>query len=147
LGLPTLAVLFNEQAGSLPNQVDIDEKGNPTGAGAKAAQNFLDIAGVNLATLVQSDQRAIENILNRANAKVSEDFNSFWSQTIGKSGKLELKCNIRHYSSTTPNKSGKPYLVFWICDGNTQLYPMQRSQGVRWFVSFFLQLKASENRK
>lgn len=38
-------------------------------------------------------------------------------------------------------------MVFWICDGNTQLYPKQRSQGVRWFVSFYLQLKASEKTK
>jgi len=142
-----LAVLFNEETGRLPNQVDIDDKGQPTGPGAKAAQNFLEIAGVNLSELVKGDQRVRENLLNRANARVSEDFISFWSQTIGKSGKLELKCNIQHYSNTTPEKSGKPFLIFWICDGNTQLYPMQRSQGVRWFVSFYLQLKASEKRK
>jgi predicted ATPase len=142
-----LTVLFNEETGRLPNQVDIDDKGKPAGPGAKAAQNFLEIADVDLAQLLIEDQRARENILNRANAKASKDFNSFWSQTIGKSGKLELKCCIDHYSNSSPDKLGKPYLVFWICDGNTQLYPMQRSQGVRWFVSFYLQLKASEKRK
>lgn len=142
-----LSVLFNEETGRLPNEVDIDETGLPTGTGAKAAQNFLEIAEVDLAQLVKGDQRTRENILNRANARVSKDFNSFWSQTIGKSGKLELKCNIEHYSNSNSAKAGKPYLVFWICDGNTQLYPMQRSQGVRWFVSFYLQLKASEKRK
>lgn len=35
-------------------------------------------------------------------------------------------------------------MIFWITDGNTQLYPKQRSQGVRWFLSFYLQFKASE---
>ncbi|HLP98665.1 MAG TPA: AAA family ATPase [Sideroxyarcus sp.] len=142
-----LAVLFNEDAGRLPNQVDIDDKNQPFGAGAKAAQNFLEIAEIDLSKIVLSDQRVRENVLKKANAKVSENFNNFWSQTIGKSGKLELKCDIRHYSNTTPEKVGKPYLVFWICDGSTHLYPMQRSQGVRWFISFFLQLKASEKRK
>lgn len=142
-----LSVLFNEATGRLPNQIDIDDKGEPTGEGKYAAQNFLEIANVKLAELVKSDQRTRENILKKANAKVSEDFNSFWSQTIGKSGKLELKCTIQHYSNTVPAKVGKPYLIFWICDGNTQLYPMQRSQGVRWFVSFYLQLKASEKKQ
>lgn len=142
-----LSVFFNEEHGRLPNEVDIDENGQPIGGGAKAAKNFLEIADIDLAKLVSGDPRARETILNRANARVSNEFNLFWSQTIGKSGKLELKCNIEHYSQSTPSKAGKPYLVFWICDGSTQLYPMQRSQGVRWFVSFYLQLKASEKRK
>ncbi len=141
-----LSVLFNEVTGRLPNQIDIDEKGVPTGDGKDAAESFLEIANVNLADLVKSDQRTRENVLKKANAKVSSDFNSFWSQTIGKSGKLELKCTIQHYGDNVPAKIGKPYLIFWICDGNTQLYPMQRSQGVRWFVSFYLQLKASEKK-
>ena len=141
-----LAVLFNEETGHLPSQVDINEKGVPAGVGARAAQNFLSIAGIKLEDLIKLDRRARENILNRANAKVSEDFNSFWSQTIGKSGRLSLKCDIDRYSDKTPDKAGKEHLVFWICDGNTQLYPKQRSQGVRWFVSFYLQLKASEKR-
>lgn len=139
-----LGVLFNDATGQLPNFVDIDAKGSPTGPGSIAARNFLKIAGVNLEELLKGDRRARENTLNRANGKVSADFNSFWSQTIGKTGRLSLKCDIDHYDAKVPDKVGKAHLVFWICDGNTQLYPRQRSQGVRWFVSFYLQLKASE---
>lgn len=142
-----LAILFNEESGRLPNYVDIDEKGQPTGQGSAAALNFLQIADIDLPALLSGDRRARENTLNRANARVSEDFNSFWSQTIGKANKLSLKCELENYSNTVPEKAGKPHLVFWICDGNTQLYPKQRSQGVRWFVSFYLQLKASEKKK
>lgn len=142
-----LAVLFNEESGRLPNQVDIDDKDQPAGPGAKAAQNFLQIADINLPQLIKGDRRARENMLNRANSRVSEDFNSFWSQTIGKSNQLSLKCDIDYYSAANPEKVGKPHLVFWVCDGDTQLYPKQRSQGVRWFVSFYLQLKASEKAK
>jgi hypothetical protein len=91
--------------------------------------------------------RARENTLAKANQKVSEDFNKFWSQTIGNTGRLSLKCDIRNYSSSSPEKVGNPHLVFWICDGTNQLYPKQRSKGVRWFVSFYLQLKASEKAK
>lgn len=142
-GIP-LAVSFNIDSGLLPNQIDVNDKGQPVGDGAKAASNFLEIAGINLLELMGGDRRARENILNKANAKVSADFSSFWSQTIGKGSKLTLKCDVEFYSTDEGAKAGKPHLVFWICDGNTQLYPKQRSQGVRWFVSFYLQLKASE---
>lgn len=139
-----LSVLFNEESGRLPNQVDIDDKGRPSGEGARAALNFLQIADIDLPALLKGDRRARENTLNRANSRVSDDFNKFWSQTIGKIGRLTLKCDLDNYSAAVPEKAGKPHLVFWICDGTTQLYPKQRSQGVRWFLSFYLQLKASE---
>lgn len=142
-----LGILFNEASGSLPNQVEIDGERKPTGRGAQAALNFLNIAEIDLPTLLSGDRRAIENTLNRANSKVSSDFNKFWSQTIGKTSKLSLKCEVDNYTDDDPTKAGKPHLVFWMCDGDTQLYPKQRSQGVRWFLSFYLQLKASEKSK
>ena len=142
-----LAVLFSEDSGKLPSQVDIDENGQPTGPGAQAALNFLKIAEIDLPILLRGDRRSRENTLNKANSRVSDDFNSFWSQTIGKSGRLTLKCDIDNYEASKIDKAGKPHLVFWICDGTTQLYPKQRSQGVRWFISFYLQLKASEKTK
>lgn len=142
-----LGVLFNEETGRLPSQVDIDESGKPIGPGSLAARNFLKIAEINLPDLLKGDRRQRENTLNKANNRVSQDFNAFWSQSIGKSGKLTLKCDIDNYDASQADKAGKPHLVFWICDGSTQLYPKQRSQGVRWFVSFYLQLKASEKAK
>lgn len=138
-----LATLFDAETGLLPNTVDIDEKGRPTGQGAVAATNFLSIAEIDLPALVKGDGRYRQNVLNRANQRVSEDFASFWSQVIGAKSKLTLQCGFEFYSSLY-EKVGKPYLEFWISDGNTQLYPKQRSQGVRWFVSFYLQLRATE---
>lgn len=142
-----LGVRFNEEHGALPNHVDINEKGKPIGPGAKAADNFLRIADLDLPALIKGDLRTRQNTINRANSKVSADFRLFWSQTIGSSGFLTLKCEIANYPLTQPEKSGLPHLIFWICDGNTQLYPAQRSRGTRWFVSFYLQLKASEKAK
>ena len=138
------AVLFKADSGLLPNAVDIGAKFELVGEGAIAATNFLAVAGLTVQALLDGDRRTRETLLSKANAKVSADFNSFWSQVIGKAGKLELKCDLEFYSDKPPEKAGKPHLVFWICDGNTRLYPKQRSLGVRWFVSFYLQLKASE---
>lgn len=139
-----VSVLFDADSGLLPNTVDIDAKGKPTGTGASAASNFLTIADIDLPKLVGGDERYRQNILNKANQRVSDDFGSFWSQLIGKDSRLSLKCDFKHYNHVNVEKAGKEYLEFWICDGNTQLYPKQRSLGVRWFVSFYLQLRASE---
>jgi AAA ATPase domain len=138
------AILFNAETGLLPNTVEIDEKGKPSGTGSIAANNFLTIAEISLPALLVGDGRYRQNILNRANRKVSDDFSSFWSQLIGADSKLTLQCAFEHHGITVAEKAGKPYLEFWISDGNTQLYPKQRSLGVRWFVSFYLQLRANE---
>jgi ABC-type cobalamin/Fe3+-siderophores transport system ATPase subunit len=139
-----LSILFDADSGLLPNTADIDAKSNPYGLGANAAKNFLTIADIDLPKLVAGDERYRQNILNKANNRVSDDFASFWSQLIGDTKKLSLKCDFRHYDTANSEKVGKAYLEFWICDGNTQLYPKQRSLGVRWFVSFYLQLRATE---
>ncbi|MGL3210942.1 ATP-dependent nuclease [Bradyrhizobium sp. BR 1433] len=142
---PTM-VLFDQASGLLPDRVDIQKKDGHwslAGAGAIAAHNFLKIANVGLAALVEGSPRSRQTMLARANAIVTEDFSRFWSQTIGKREKLQLKCEYANHGPTSPTP-GAPHLEFWIVDGLNQLFPKQRSLGVRWFVSFYLQLKASE---
>lgn len=139
--------LFNAESGLLPNTVDLDTRGLPMGKGATAARNFLAIAEIDLPNLIAGDGRYRQNILNRANQRVSDDFTSFWSQLIGAHAKLDIQCAYEHYDSSIPEKAGKAYLEFWISDGNTQLYPKQRSLGVRWFISFYLQLRATQKTK
>jgi ABC-type lipoprotein export system ATPase subunit len=138
-------ILFSERSGTLPNEIELDEKGIPTGNGAIAASNYLYAAQIDIAKMLKSERRTRESFMVRANAKLTEAFNSFWSQTIGKDTKLSLTCDIQFRDATDQARAGKPYLVFWISDRHTQLYPSQRSQGVRWFVSFFLQLKAAKS--
>ncbi|WLI87725.1 ATP-binding protein [Massilia sp. R2A-15] len=143
-GVLPSGVKFDEKTGRLPNIVDIDKSGNLIGEGRDAANNFLKIAGIDLPALMSKDKRSQETLLNKSNAHISEDFNNFWSQTIGQSGRLALRCELDRYDDSNEEKSGRSHLVFWISDGQNHLYPRQRSQGVSWFVSFYLQLKASE---
>jgi AAA ATPase domain len=138
------AVFFQSQSGLLPNHVDINDSGELVGEGAQAANNFLAVADIRTQDLINVELRSRQTIINRANRKISDDFNSFWSQLIGKTGKLSLEFDYQNHEAGQGERSGKPHLVFWISDGNTRLYPKQRSLGVRWFVSFYLQLKASE---
>jgi len=137
-------ILFSEKDGLLPNEIELDDQKNPTGAGAGAANNYLWAAGINLSQILSDDRRSRESHMDRANTKLTDAFNSFWSQKIGRATKLSLSCEINfHEAESGSSIARKSYLVFWISDGHTKLYPSQRSQGVRWFVSFFLQLKAA----
>nr|WP_313036751.1 AAA family ATPase [Achromobacter ruhlandii] len=136
--------LFKEFSGILPNEIAIKNGGLEKSAGNQAASNYLTVAGVNLSDLLKLDRRSRENTLRKANTKISEDFNNFWSQTIGQHKKVSLECQLEFYSNSNSELAGNPHLVFWINDGHTKLYPNQRSEGVRWFVSFFLQLKSAQ---
>ncbi len=71
------------------------------------------------------------------------NFQDFWRQNVGKKNKIKINFELSHYDHTNPEKSGKPYIEFWIKDEQERLYPKQRSRGVRWFLSFFLELKAT----
>ncbi|MDB9953201.1 ATP-binding protein, partial [Porticoccaceae bacterium] len=143
-----IVTFFEHETGLLPSQIDIviNERGNYTlkGQGASAARNFLIVAELNLKCLVESDIRTRASLLSKANSNITKDFSTFWSQTIGRKDKLKLECEIQTYGAEAEEKSGEKYLLFWVSDGLNKLYPKQRSQGVRWFVSFYLQLKASE---
>lgn len=138
---------FNHETGLLPSKIDIDEeKYVLKGKGAIAARNFLTVAGLDLKTLVNSDPRTRETLLLKANNQITKDFANFWSQTIGETSKLNLECQVQTYGPEEDEKSGQKHLLFWVNNGLRKLYPKQRSQGVRWFVSFYLQLKASEKK-
>lgn len=137
-------VLFEETSGLLPNQIDISDDSKLTrNAGVAAARNYLTIAGIDLKGLVDSDTRARAATLKKANKQITENFLEFWSQTLGKQTRLQLECSIHHHP-IGHEKAGKGYLEFLITDDAAALYPKQRSKGTRWFISFFLQLRASE---
>lgn len=135
--------LFEQKSGLLPDTVDINNKFELIGDGSGAAQNFMAVAGINVAKLVESDRRARAGLLEKANQQISRDFNIFWTQKIGRGSQIQLECEYHNYPAGDP-KAGKAHLVFWISDGMNKLYPKQRSQGVRWFISFYLQLRATE---
>lgn len=141
-----ISTLFNPASGLLPNTVDIDDKYQLTGTNRAAASNYLSIAKLDIQRLLKAERRERQYLLKQATEKISRDFNQFWTQTIGRNRQLQISCEIENYGSDAGDKVGKPHLVFGISDGHSMLYPKQRSEGVRWFVSFYLQLKASEVR-
>ncbi|MBN1180931.1 MAG: AAA family ATPase [Bacteroidales bacterium] len=136
---------FEDFSSLLPNRIEVDDllHGNIHAEGYKAARNFLKIAGLNDEFFKQTSSRLLKQKIEDMNRMITLNFQEYWRQSIGKDNKISLCFELEHYDFTHPEKSGKPYIEFWIMDKNDRLYPKQRSRGVRWFLSFFLELKAN----
>ena len=133
---------FHEQFGLLPNRIDIPSNGILSGKGSTAANNFLTIANIDLIKLKNSEPKQQTTLLRKANKKITDEFRAFWRQNIGETSGIELSCTIHQYPAGK-EKQGQSFLEFLISDGDNTLHPTQRSRGTRWFISFFLQLRAS----
>lgn len=139
-------VLFNEQSCYLPDLIEITKSDLNGGPGNKGASNFLAAAGVSVPEILKADDRALATLVKRSSARVTRELQNFWSQVLGKKGKITIDFELRHHSASKGEKSGLPYLLFWISEGDGErLHPSQRSKGTRWFISFFLEMLAAQN--
>ncbi len=135
---------FEDFSSLLPNKMDLEDilDENVHAEGYKAARNFLEIAGLDANFFREKNHRILKQKIENLNSEITINFHDYWSQNVGKDSKICLNFELEHYDYTHPEKSGKPYLEFWIKDKYERLYPKQRSRGVRWFLSFYLELKA-----
>jgi energy-coupling factor transporter ATP-binding protein EcfA2 len=135
---------FEDFSSLLPNRIDMEDilEGNKNVEGYKAVRNFLMIAGLETDFFKQNNNRILKQKIENLNNEVTIDFQDYWRQNVGKTNKIRLHFELEHYDISHPEKKGKPYLEFWIKDEFERLYPKQRSRGVRWFLSFYLELKA-----
>lgn len=136
--------LFKDDESLLPASIDLAEleKKGPERGGRAAALNFVQIAGVSLETLRGGSARTVKKHLEDASKAISADFASFWSQTFEKDKPIGFECTLDHHNAASGGTLGEPYLTFWVRDESETLYPRQRSKGVTWFLSFYLQLRA-----
>jgi predicted ATP-dependent endonuclease of OLD family len=139
--------LFEDFGSLLPNRIDMEDiiTGNDQVEGYKAARNFLSIAQLDYSFFQQPSSRILKQKIENLNHTLTQNFQDFWQQSIGRNNKINIQFELDHYSSSYGDKSGKPYLEFWIKDEGERLYPKQRSRGVRWFLSFYMELKAAAN--
>jgi predicted ATP-dependent endonuclease of OLD family len=137
--------LFEDFGSLLPNRIDLEDiiRTNKRAEGYKAAINFLTITGLDYAFFQQPSSRILKQKIENLNGELTLNFQDFWRQNVGKNNKIKINFELSHYDHTHPEKSGKPFIEFWIKDEQERLYPKQRSRGVRWFLSFFLELKAT----
>lgn len=136
---------FEDFSSLLPNKIDLEDLLNENihAEGYKAARNFLCVAGLNADFFREKNHRILKQKIENLNSEITVDFQDYWRQSVGKDDKIRINFELEHYDNSKPEKSGKPYLEFWIKDKQERLYPKQRSRGVRWFLSFYLELKAT----
>ncbi len=137
--------MFEDFSSLLPNRIDLEDivRANKHAEGYKAAINFLTITGLEYSFFQQPSSRILKQKIENLNGELTLNFQDFWRQNVGKNNKIKINFELSHYDHTNPEKSGKPFVEFWIKDEKERLYPKQRSRGVRWFLSFFLELKAT----
>lgn len=137
--------LFEDYGSLLPPTIDLVDISKKTAKtpGIKGALNFLTIIGLTADDLSGTNVRIVDSKIRTANKQLTEEFQTFWSQYIGKNNKIEIEFGLKHHDATVAAKAGQPYLIFWVKDRGELLHPAQRSKGMQWFLSFFLQLKAS----
>ena len=136
--------LFEDFGSLLPNRIDLEDiiSGNENVEGYKAARNFLSLAQLEYSFFQQPSSRILKQKIENLNHSLTRNFHDFWQQSIGSNNKIHIQFELEHYNASYGVKAGKPYLEFWIKDEGERLYPKQRSRGVRWFLSFYLELKA-----
>jgi predicted ATP-dependent endonuclease of OLD family len=139
--------LFEDFGSLLPNRIDMEDiiSGNENVEGYKAARNFLSIAQLDYSFFQQPSSRILKQKIENLNNTLTRNFHDFWQQSIGRNNKIHIQFELDHYNASYGGKAGKPYLEFWIKDEGERLYPKQRSRGVRWFLSFYMELMASAN--
>ena len=137
--------LFEDFGSLLPNRIDLEDivTGNEQVEGYKAARNFLTLARLDYSFFLQPSSRILKQKIENLNNSLTVNFQDFWRQSIGRNNKIKIQFELDHYSTSYGDKAGKPYLEFWVKDAGERLYPKQRSRGVRWFLSFYMELKAA----
>lgn len=137
--------MFEDFGSLLPNRIDMEDivSGNENVEGYKAARNFLSLAQLDYSFFQQPSSRILKQKIENLNKTLTHNFHDFWQQSIGRNNKIHIQFELDHYSASYEGKAGKPYLEFWIKDEGERLYPKQRSRGVRWFLSFYMELMAS----
>ncbi|MBS0012223.1 MAG: AAA family ATPase [Bacteroidales bacterium] len=141
--------IFEDFGSLLPNRIDMEDliADNQNVEGYKAARNFLTLADLDYTFFQQPSSRILKQKIENLNAKLTLDFHDFWQQYVGRHNKIRINFELDHYSTNHGDKAGKPYLEFWVKDEGERLYPKQRSRGVRWFLSFYLELMAASKKE
>ena len=130
----------------LPPTIDLEDliQKNTKASGYEGAKNFLSITEIKPEDLQNSSSiRITGDMIESKCKKLNSELQKYWHQTVGKKDKIEVILELKNHPIEITDKQGKPYLTFWIRDKNGRLSPVQRSKGVKWFISFYLKLEAT----
>ncbi len=137
-------IFFDDFCDLLPNQIlvsDLGSKGKDI-RGLQAVRNVETILNADFAKLEELTDSNREKIQGVYHETITAEFNEKWKQRIAEGS--GAKIHVKHYR----DKDGTAYLKFYIETKKGEFLPVgKRSQGFKWFLSFYLHLKAEDRRK
>jgi hypothetical protein len=136
--LPTI-ILFDDYADILPSKVTINEltEGKSSTKGINAVRNVEKILGLEFKNWESLPDHRINPQTRSASSMITADFKEFWDQELGFDNITQL--HVDYYQG----KGDSPYVRFFVASGTESwLPPSQRSDGFKWFLSFYLELRA-----
>lgn len=135
-------VLFDEIIDVLPDSIFISElevKNSDKIKGFKAVKNFESIIGIDFIKLSSQSETLKKGTIETKNKSITATFQKDWKQEISKNKKIEINFEISY------DNTGREKLKFYIkSKDGVFLEPRRRSKGLIWFLSLWLELKASE---
>ncbi len=136
-------VLFNDFCDLLPDKFSIADlnANNKEAKGYKAVKNFEKLSGVNFLKLFELDELKRDSIQEKHNETISVDFTKVWKQKIHGDNKVKIayKFEKRETEETS-------FILFYVETKDKQkIRPRLRSKGLVWFLSFWMELKASSD--
>ena len=133
-------LLFNDFCDLLPDRISLSSlKNKEEGVeGYSAVKNVEKLLGIEFVSMYDQADLERGSIQDKHNKKISVDFQESWGQRIYGQNKVEIK-----YDFQKMNSDEESYINFYTETKDGQrLKPKQRSKGLIWFLSFWLELKA-----
>lgn len=131
-------VLFNDFSDILPDKIEV-QKINETSniEGKTAVKNIEKILGCSFSDWSNQNVRRKRTNTEKASNQISVEFLSDWNQKIDDNNRLKIEFDIEK------NGDGVDEVHFFIeTKEGVKLEPRKRSQGLRWFLSLWLEIKA-----
>lgn len=134
-------IFFDNVADVLPDEIYIDEliKKDASQKGLKAVQNFEEIIDIDFVSLTMKSQVLRKGNIEKLNKTLNATFQNDWKQKIAGNKQIELSFELSY------DETGKEKISFFLkSKDGVYLQPRRRSKGLIWFLSLWLELKASE---
>lgn len=141
---PTI-IFFDDFCDLLPDKILLSDivSDNKDAFGLQAVKNIQTILQTDFKELDKVTDGKRETIQNGYQKTITAEFNEKWKQRI--SDGTGANVHVKYYQGGVENS---PYLNFYIETKSGEYLPAsKRSQGFKWFLSFFLHLKAEDKRE
>ncbi len=131
-------VLFDDFCDLLPDKILVSELDNSAVKGSKAVKNLETILKTSFLAKDGEQDRIRRTREDKENSQISIDFQRDWGQKIHDENAVTIKSDFQ-------KRDGKPgsYVNFSVeTKEGFPLPPRQRSKGLIWFLSLWMELKA-----